>query len=429
MDYTQPKRKRGQHRDSALDSDAEFQPPTKKPKPKSETINCLLARANQSSFHAAEDESKAGYRPSQATSKKSTAAGSSSRKGKARAVPETFAFGRVFVFPDGCKRKKVKGELEFVFKSSSSGSKPTPSPADFEKARQRQLAAVCDMKDGPWNLPLDLEADDVLDFLSPFLPNLIQYLHSLEDVPNKNFVPGESPEHQQYLPQLIPLVSAGRRGLEISAGALEYPTPTFAEYLCRLCPDRSKGKDSAINHTLYFVTHSAISQDVLQSWGKPSKRPLPASQSYTQVIEEEHDSIADFSSSGVERDYSSIDNDGMESDSSSSSSDVSSANIEVVAAKPSHKLRKHKPVTEPVTYISTNLEDRLGGGSNIHSPGHVHNPPTYNNTDTEQEDIEVSAMFHSMASVSEHASLPLVAMNDSTIIYDPYKGYIPDVRF
>ncbi|KAJ8075449.1 hypothetical protein PM082_019787 [Marasmius tenuissimus] len=113
----------------------------------------------------------------------------------------------------------------------------------------------------------------------------------------------------------------------------------------------------------------------------------------------------------------------------SSSSDVSSADVEVVAAKPSHKLRKHKPVTEPVTYISTDSEDGLGGGSNFHSPDHVHNSPTYNNTDTEQEDIEVSAMFHSMASVSERASLPLVAMNNSTIIYDPYKGYIPDVRF
>ncbi|KAL0058692.1 hypothetical protein AAF712_014620 [Marasmius tenuissimus] len=387
MSSTQPKRKRGQHRDSALDSDAKFQPPTKKPKPKSETINRLLARANQSSFRAAEDESKAGYRPSQATSKKSAAAGSSSRKGKARSVPETFAFGRVFVFPDGCKRKKVKGELEFVFKSSSSGSKPTPSPADFEKAWQRQLAAVCDMKDGPWNLSLDLEADDVLDFLSPFLPNLIQYLCSLEDVLNKNFVPGESPEHQQYVPQLIPLVSAGRRGLEISASI--QPLPSLSICVDSVQTEAKERIQPLITHYTLVMTRSTISQDVLQSWGKPSKRPLPASQSHTQVIEEEHDSIADFSSSGVERDYSSIDNDGLESDSSSSSSDVSSADVEVVAAKPSRKLRKHKPVTEPVTYISTDSEYGLGGGSNFHSPDHVHNSPTYNNTDTEQEDIEL----------------------------------------
>ncbi|KAK1227827.1 hypothetical protein PQX77_009155 [Marasmius sp. AFHP31] len=180
--------------------------------------------------------------------KKSAAGSASSRsaktssKGKARAVPETFAFRKVFVFPDGCGRKKTKGDLEFVFKATSTGSKPTPSLAEFEKARQKRLAASCDMRDGPWLLPLDLEADDVLNFFEPFLPDLICYLRTLEDVPNPNFVPGESPEHQQFLPQLVPLISTGRRQLIISPGALDYPTPTFAEYLCRICPDRSKGR-------------------------------------------------------------------------------------------------------------------------------------------------------------------------------------------
>ncbi|KAJ8090687.1 hypothetical protein PM082_018249 [Marasmius tenuissimus] len=42
---------------------------------------------------------------------------------------------------------------------------------------------------------------------------------------------------------------------------------------------------------------------------------------------------------------------------------------------------------------------------------------------------EVQLMLHSMASVSEWTSSPLIATNDSTILFDPYKGYIPEVRF
>ncbi|KAJ8089195.1 hypothetical protein PM082_014443 [Marasmius tenuissimus] len=110
-------------------------------------------------------------------------------------------------------------------------------------------------------------------------------------------------------------------------------------------------------------------QDMLQSWGKHSKRPLPTSQSHTQVIEEEHNSIANFSSSSVECDYSSIDNNGLESDSSSSSSDVLSANIEVVAAKPSHKLKKqvqHSNFYVILRYLLMTL---------LHRASHLHQHP------------------------------------------------------
>ncbi|KAJ8089161.1 hypothetical protein PM082_014409 [Marasmius tenuissimus] len=174
------------------------------------------------------------------------------------------------------------------------------------------------------------------------------------------------------------------------------------------------------------VTHSPINQDVLQSWGKPSKRPLPASQSRTHSVEEEHDSIMVFSSGELDCVDGPIDNDGLELDTSKSSSGVPSTGV--VVAEPSRKLRKHRPVTYT---ISSDSEDGLAGGSGVHNPEpeHAYDSPTYNNTDTEQEDIEVSAMFHSMASVSERASSPLIATNDSTILFDPYKGYVPDVRF
>ncbi|KAJ8096283.1 hypothetical protein PM082_011438 [Marasmius tenuissimus] len=121
-----------------------------------------------------------------------------------------------------------------------------------------------------------------------------------------------------------------------------------------------------------------------------------------------------------------IDNDGLELDISVSSSGVSSTGV--VVAEPSHKLRKVRPVTYT---ISSNLEDGLAGSSGVHNPEpkHAHNSPMYNNNDTEQEDIEVSAMFHSMASVSQQASSPLIATNDSIILFDPYKGYVPEVRF
>ncbi|KAJ8096276.1 hypothetical protein AAF712_015878 [Marasmius tenuissimus] len=111
----QPLAKKTKPKDSALNSDTEFQPLTKKTKPKSDAINRLLARANQLSFRAADNESKAGYCPSQATSRKSAAGSTSnwssktasSSKGKACAVPERFKFGRVLVFPNGCRRKKT----------------------------------------------------------------------------------------------------------------------------------------------------------------------------------------------------------------------------------------------------------------------------------------------------------------------------------
>ncbi|KAK1219793.1 hypothetical protein PQX77_017457, partial [Marasmius sp. AFHP31] len=165
-------------------------------------------------------------------------------------------------------------------------------------------------------------------------------------------------------------------------------------------------------------TTSTVNKDVLKSWVKPSKKPLPAPQSHTQVINEEQDSTMEFSLSELGHAHSPIDNDGLESDTTSSSS---GADVMVMDTKSSPcKLRKQKPVT----YISSDSDDGLNDSPDVHNP-----EPEHAHTDTEQEDIKVSTMFQSMALVSERASSPLVAITNLPITFDPYTGYIPNVRF
>ncbi|KAJ8081355.1 hypothetical protein PM082_007190 [Marasmius tenuissimus] len=52
-----------------------------------------------------------------------------------------------------------------------------------------------------------------------------------------------------------------------------------------------------------------------------------------------------------------------------------------------------------------------------------------NNTNTEQEDIEVSAMFNSMVSVSKRHSSSPIAMNDPLVVYNVFTGLLPELTF
>ncbi|KAJ8085657.1 hypothetical protein PM082_004475 [Marasmius tenuissimus] len=297
----------------------------KKAKLNLSTVGRIIAMANATSstpMSFADIESNRGYRPGQcgqqsvaSSSSGPLSASNSKVKGKAREVPEFFEFGKVFVFIDRCSRSKAKnGKWDFIFKSSSCTTKPVPSPAEFDQALHHGCAAECDVQEGPWRLPLDMEADDVMDFLCSSLPDLISHLRSVKPVPNKDFLEEMDSEHKRFLPPLIPLVSTRGHRLAISAGACEYPPTTFAQNLSWLSPNRSKGGPLAsLTHTHFLLTRSTIGKGDTRSWNRPSRTLPPQStqpRNKAKSDDKDWDTINDFTESEADQGSSPIDNNG-----------------------------------------------------------------------------------------------------------------------
>ncbi|KAK1218917.1 hypothetical protein PQX77_014960 [Marasmius sp. AFHP31] len=363
----------------------------------------------------ADTESKCGYHGGISSKLKS--------KGKEKAqeiqAPKGFEFGKVFVCVDGLHRKKSEdGEWELLFKVSGTLERPAPSPAEFDKAKHIGHAAECDLRNGPWKLPLDMEVDSFMDFLSSILPNLVHHLRASPDHINKSFSEDSDPQFKQFLPPVIALVSTGRR-LVISAGAMEYPTVPFVQNLSRCCPNRSKRPDA--QHTLYILTRSPITKEEMRSWKMSfGKEPPPSTQPRVKVkaADNEQDDIIEFTDNEVEDASSSINN-SEHSASGFNSSDSDIAEGSSLIPRPRRLHTRGRPIA-----ISSDVEENI--------PDQEDTSHSRNHTDTEREDNEVSLMFQSMASVSEHPSTPPpppAVMNDPTVILDIFSASAPKIKF
>ncbi|KAJ8091346.1 hypothetical protein PM082_015064 [Marasmius tenuissimus] len=142
-----------------------------------------------------------------------------------------------------------------------------------------------------------MEADNILEFLSPLLPNLISHLCSLRPVSNNDFMEKLDPEHMCFL-------------------LCQHPIIPCEHHISRLSSNRSKGERIAIlNHTLFLLTRSTISKSVLQSWKNPLRIPFPPSTQphiKDKNNDKDHNAIEDFTSdsSKAEQANSPIEDDG-----------------------------------------------------------------------------------------------------------------------
>ncbi|KAK1226937.1 hypothetical protein PQX77_010070 [Marasmius sp. AFHP31] len=372
---------------SSTNSNDDRKPKRAKPA-QSSSVKRLIARANKSitTTCEADTESNIGYHGGSSSKSKSKG------KGKAKEIqaPKAFEFGK-------------DGERELLFRASGTLEKPFPSLAEFDKARHIGHAAECDLRDGPWKLPLDMEINEFMDFLFSILPNLARHIRASPSTGNKNFSEDVDPEFKRFLPPVIALVSTGRR-LVISAGGLEYPTVPFVQHLSRCCLNKSKRPDS--NHTLYILTRSPITKEEIRSWKMSfGKVPPPSTQPRikAKAADNDQDDIIEFTDSEVEDATSSIDNsEHLDSDFNSSDSDI---------------VGRSRPIA-----ISSDVEENIVDQEDSPQPG--------NHADTETEDNEVSLMFQSMASVSEHPSTPPpTVMNDPTVILDIFSASTPKIKF
>ncbi|KAL0064966.1 hypothetical protein AAF712_008090 [Marasmius tenuissimus] len=183
-----------------------------------------------------------------------------------------------------------------------------------------------------------------------------------------------------------------------------------------LSNNRGNKSEIKLDICLYF------SKGDTRSWNRPSRTLPPQStqpRNKAKSDDEDRDTINDFTESEADQGSSPIDNNGG---SESVYNDTDSVVEEVKPVK--RNLRKR---TTRV-YIS-NSEDDFEQCD--HDDAKVLTPDSLscNNTDTEQEDIEVSAMFNSMVSVSERRSSSPIAVNDPLVVYNVFTGLLPELTF
>ncbi|KAK7024649.1 hypothetical protein VNI00_016153 [Paramarasmius palmivorus] len=449
---TGKKRSRATRHDHS-DSESEVDMKKKAKAGNDSVVQRILKRARQTSTsaHDAESESNKGYRLRSASkAEKSKASSSSKGKGKMRQVPEKYEFGKIFIYTDGCYVKDTKKGQEFMFgtRSSHQLTKKIPDASEFNKAKHTRTAAECDLRQPVWSFSLDMESSAILDTVSAWLPDLIRTVRNGRKVKNTYYDPIVDADFKAHLPPLIPLVRSGTRHLAISAGALQYPDTSYAEDLSRSCPDRTKGKSTSVyHHTLYLLTRTPITAAQIASWAKKWSPPPPeelfgqkrnGDGSTGSGHESDGDCDSDESDEGVDSDS---ERERATHNSSLISKERSSDGDEMFR---SHRIQ---PTRRIFTRSSTrNVEASTSGSTsqggvlqvvidsdeddeddnrtavNSSAPG----SPS-RRTDNEEEEINVSNMLSSMASVSNIGSPP--AMNDGCMMLDLYKDPIPDFKF
>ncbi|ESK81023.1 hypothetical protein Moror_16285 [Moniliophthora roreri MCA 2997] len=149
-------------------------------------------------------------------------------KGKSKQI-DAFHFGKLFIFTDGCFVKKTKAGDKFFFRTKSSyqSIKAIPDGTQFNCAKYQKTAAECDLREDPWSLELDMEVDEVLEFIGFRLPDLAQTMQR-DRSPNLLYSDAIDPDYKKFLPPLILLIQSSMQHLAISAGPLEYPETMFA---------------------------------------------------------------------------------------------------------------------------------------------------------------------------------------------------------
>ncbi|KAL0065348.1 hypothetical protein AAF712_007693 [Marasmius tenuissimus] len=130
--------------------------------------------------------------------------------------------------------------------------------------------------------------------------------------------------------------------------------------------------------------------------------------------DEDRDTINDFTESEADQGSSPIDNNGG----SESVYDDTDSVVEEV--KPVKRNLRKRTIHVYISDSEDDFEQCDHDDAKVLTPDSL----SCNNTNTEQEDIEVSAMFNSMVSVSERRSSSPIAVNDPLVVYNVFTGLV-----